>query len=271
MMKNSACIVLLCLVTACAQSEREASIDSTESYPVIEAMVEVPAGNFWMGCNLDIDAECNVEREAPMREVQLRSFEIDVYEVTAGDYRACVVAGACVLATGDENSYSNYAMDRNDHPMNFVTWDEASTYCAWRGKRLPTEAEWEKAARGADGRKYPWGEDERSCDFAVMNDSGIGCGTGQTWPVGQKPMGMSIYGVHDLIGNVAEWTSDWFDGEYYRIAPQIDPAGPSEGNMKVVRGGSFLNPEEYLRAANRLEYQPDTRASLFGFRCARSL
>ena len=96
MMKNSTCIVLLCLVTACAQSEREASIDSTESYPVIEAMVEVPAGNFWMGCNLDVDAECKVEREAPMREVQLKSFEIDVYEVTAGDYRACVVAGACL-------------------------------------------------------------------------------------------------------------------------------------------------------------------------------
>ena len=79
-----------------------------------------------------------------MREVQLKSFEIDVYEVTAGDYRACVVAGACTLGTSEENSYSNYAMDRNDHPMNFVTWDEASTYCAWRGKRLPTEAEWGK-------------------------------------------------------------------------------------------------------------------------------
>ena len=271
MMKKLSLSVFLCAVTACSGGESQPAVETSAMYPVIEAMVEVPQGNFWMGCNLEVDAECKVEREAPMREVKLNTFEIDVYEVTAGDYRACIVAGACEYGGASDNGYSNYAMERDDHPMNFVTWDEASTFCAWRGKRLPTEAEWEKAARGADGRKYPWGDNERSCDYAVMNDSGIGCGTGQTWPIGQKPMGMSIYGVHDLIGNVAEWTADWFESEYYQTAPQANPAGPSEGRLKVVRGGSFLNPEEYLRAANRLDYSPETRASLFGFRCARSL
>lgn len=270
-MKKLTLSVFVCALTACAGGETEPRMDAGATYPVIEAMVEVPSGAFVMGCNLESDAECNQERESPMREVNLKAFMIDVYEVTAGDYRACVVSGACTYAATSESSYSNYLMERDDHPMNFVTWDEASTYCAWRGKRLPTEAEWEKAARGADGRKYPWGDLERSCDYAVMNDRGIGCGTGQTWPVGQKPMGMSVYGVHDLIGNVAEWTADWFQDDYYGSGPVANPEGPQDGNLKVVRGGSFLNPEEYLRAANRLDYAPNTRASLFGFRCARSL
>ena len=270
-MKKWIVAMIACGLVGCGE-EQVADVTLSEGVmpTVIEAMVTIPEGPFLMGCDVEVDSECRVERESPMRSVTLGAFEIDVYEVTAGDYRACVLSGVCDYDDAQFNSYANYDSGRDDHPMNFVSWDEASTFCAWRGKRLPTEAEWEKAARGADGRKYPWGDQERSCDFAVMTDSGIGCGTGATWPVGQKPMGMSVYGVHDLIGNVAEWTADWFEGAYYRTAPAINPVGPNTGNLKVVRGGSFLNPEEYLRAANRIDYEPSTRASLFGFRCARS-
>ena len=167
--------------------------------------------------------------------------------------------------------YCNYGRaGRRDHPMNCVTYHGAQTYCAWAGGRLPTEAEWEFAARGDDGRAFPWGDDPPSCARVVMEDSvDDGCGMDRTAAVGSKPRGATPEGVEDLAGNVWEWVADWYDENYYARSPDRDPDGPPTGTRRVTRGGAWLSSEPAgLRGAFRDHEEPEYVGNGVGFRCA---
>ncbi len=244
-----------------------------------EGMVEVPAGAFFMGCNERVDQEC-YNSEKPGRELELPTFYIDRTEVTVEQYAACVRAGACSasgldmpLYDGNERprfaSYCNWGRSgRGSHPINCLDWSQARTYCAWAKKRLPTEAEWEKAARGPDGRKYPWGNEgygrtvvaniadeslKRELSDATIaeeyDDGFVG-----TAPVGQFPAGASPYGALDMVGNVWEWVEDWYDA----------------GKTRSVRGGSWFGEPRLARASTRDGLGPSDRFGYFGLRCALS-
>jgi formylglycine-generating enzyme required for sulfatase activity len=216
----------------------------------------VPAGNFWMGCNVEVDDDCDSD-ESPYHKVYVDAFEVYTTEVTVYAYDACVTAGQCDAPV--------CAQDGGDRPVVCVDWFDADSYCGWAGKRLCTEAEWEKAARGTDGRTYPWGNEAPTCELAVMN----GCpGTAQ--PVGSKPVGASPYGALDMAGNVWEWVADWYDRSYYLSSPAGNPTGPASGSNRVVRGGSFDSGADNLRASNRHDDVPSFTYGILGFRCCRS-
>lgn len=240
-----------------------------EHVNVPSGMVHVPAGSFRMG------SESGEDDEKPVHEVYVSDFFIDTYEVTVSEYAACMRAGGCSEPKGthEDYPYNNYGAPGSEkHPINGVDWDQAVAYCKWAGKRLPTEAEWEKAARGTDGRKYPWGNEEVSCRYAVMRDDGlVGCGKDRTWEVGSKPAGMSPYGAHDMVGNVWEWVSDWYDEDYYASSPAHDPKGPARSYSKVLRGGGQFSSADFLCGFCRSEFMPHYANSSHGFRCARSL
>ena len=236
-------------------------------------MVLIPAGEFMMGCNSKKDSSCDGD-ESPYHEVYLDAYYIDVHEVTLAEYAKCVKAGKCEKP-GDKSDweYCNWGYsDRDDHPVNCVNWNQAKAYCEWAGKkRLPTEAEWEKAARGTDGRIWPWGNSEASCEYAVMSDGGDGCGKDGTWPVCSKLKGNSPYGLCDMAGNVWEWVSDWYGGNYYSDSPGRNPQGPSSGSARVLRGGSWFSGfPEFLRASYRSWFDPVFRWFYVGFRCVVS-
>jgi formylglycine-generating enzyme required for sulfatase activity len=225
-------------------------------------MVCVPAGFFEMGSDEGEDDE------EPVRQVCMPTYWIDETEVTVWQYEDCVTDGGCTEP--DAGTHCNWEVaDREDHPVNCVSWYQARDYCEWKSKRLPTEAEWEKAARGTDGRTYPWGESTPSCDYAVMDDGGFGCETDATMPVGSKsPAGDSPYGAKDTAGNVWEWCADWH-GDY---DPQEvdDPEGPASGVFRVLRGGCWRDPPDSLRASYRHLFDPSGRAFYAGVRCART-
>lgn len=241
-------------------------------------MVHVPEGKFWMG---SVSGERD---EDPMHEVYVSGFFIDTYEVTVAEYKRCVDAGVCSgpKKTHKVNRWYNYnAPGRSEHPINGVNWYQANDYCVWAGKRLPTEAEWEKAARGEDDRMYPWGDEAPSCAFAVMDDGrGVGCGKDHTWVVGSKPEGVSPYGAHNMSGNVWEWTADWYDPGYYDLSPSSDPTGPdspiepsgepTQGPGRVGRGGSWFDFGTSQRASARGHFTPDSAHFFLGFRCVKS-
>lgn len=221
------------------------------------AMVAVPAGPFTMGCDPASDPECEPE-EQPMHEVMLSAFEIDETEVTQDQYLACVADGACAAPNCD------YDCDQPTLPASCITWLDSQDYCAWAGKRLPTEAEWEKAARGEDGRKFPWGDDPPNCDLANRVD----CVGGMT-PVGVYPAGASPYGALDMAGNMVEMVADRWDDDYYASSPAEDPQGPPEGYSYVGRGGGWRSTDKWLRNAERDKYEPEDQGLSLGFRCAR--
>jgi len=224
-------------------------------------MVFVPAGEFWMGCNKRVDMECP-EFEKPYHRVYLDVFYIDQYEVTQGEYNECVRAEGC----RENAKHGGFTGDRQ--PVVGVTWDQAKAYCEWAGKRLPSEAEWEKAARGTDGREYPWGNQIASCNYAIMVDGGHGCKKVKTWEIGSKPAGVSPYGALDMAGNVWEWVADWYDGKYYSNSPSRNPSGPSSGTLRVSRGGSWDYDARFLRASIRNRHDPTSQGCMIGFRCA---
>jgi len=237
---------------------------------------KVAAGKFWRGCNETVDDQCQ-DDEKPYREIYLDAYFIDKYPVTVSEYKSCIADGACSEAITNDygfNEYCNYGKsEKHNHPINCVNWFQAEEYCKWAGKRLPSEAEWEKAARGTDGRKYPWGNTPIvSCDYAVMADSrGHGCGTGGTMPVGSKPLGVSPYGAYDMIGNVWEWVNDVASGNYYEISTENNPQGPEIGLQRIRRGGGWHYSCDYcLRSSIRNHDNALKSCYNYGFRCART-
>jgi formylglycine-generating enzyme required for sulfatase activity len=209
-------------------------------------MVCVPAGEFLMG-STDDDPYAE-DDEKPQHAVYLDAFWIDKYEVTNAQYRACVKAGACEEPRPcDIDDYN-----APEQPVVCVSWDDAQDYAAWAGGRLPTEAEWEKAARGTDGRIYPWGNSPPDCNKANYGDC-----AGKTLPVGSHPDGASPYGALDMAGNVWEWVADWYDPDYYSQSPGRSPQGPESGDFRVLRGGAFRNDLRGVRCAVRFGLYPN--------------
>lgn len=197
-----------------------------------EQMVLIPVDEFLMG------AEDGLPDARPMHRVYLSAFWLDTYAVTNRRYRQCAEGGGCPPPK-DRSAYDDPA--RAEHPVINVTWIQARGYCRWLDKRLPTEAEWEKAARGTDGRLYPWGNSDeafkmraRTVEQKIMKSG--------TNPVGSMDVAVSPYGVADLVGNVSEWVNDWYAEDYYRSAPARDPQGPVRGSFRVLRGGGGANP-----------------------------
>ncbi len=234
---------------------------------VPDDMVLVPAGSFRMGCDSS-DRDCWAN-ERPRHDVYLDTFYIDKTEVTVADYTQCRRAGSCTQPNTGHGC--NWGLEhRTNHPINCVDWDQAKSFCAWVAKRLPSESEWEKAARGADGRVYPWGDQKPSCSYAIMDDGGDGCGQDHTWPVGSMTQGASPYGALDMAGNVWEWVNDWYDEDYYAASPKRNPEGPPRGSRRVFRGGGWPNGFAALRTSGRNKFKPEERFSNLGFRCARS-
>jgi formylglycine-generating enzyme required for sulfatase activity len=195
--------------------------------------------------------------EKPQHTVYLDAFWIDRMEVTNAQYRKCMEAGACRQAgCWDHENYN-----APDQPVGCVSWDDAQAYAAWVGGRLPTEAEWEKAARGTDGRIYPWGNSAPDCDKANYE----GC-VGRPATVGSYLTGASPYGAVDMAGNVWEWVADWYDEGYYAHSPARNPQGPDAGDRRVLRGGVFYSEDWGVRCANRGRFSPDGLQYNHGFR-----
>jgi serine/threonine-protein kinase len=213
-------------------------------------MVYVPDGEFEMG-----STEGRGD-EMPAHTVALDGFWIGQTEVTNAQYALCVADGACRESDhADDATYNG-----DDYPVVGVSWQDGADYCTWAGGRLPTEAEWEYAARGTDGRIYPWGNDEPTCERAQFWE----CSDG-TVPVGSLLDGASWCGALDMTGNVWEWVADWYGR--YPSETQTNPTGPATGYEKVMRGGAWNSYWTIVHAANRFCFAPDVRTVKMGFRC----
>lgn len=263
-----------------------------------EGMVYVPAGKFTMGVPRGMERE----NESPEHRLYMNAFYIDKYEVTNEQFRKFVDSTGYVTDAEkqgwgllpDEKGVARKVQGVNwrhprgpetgiddimNHPVVWVSWNDAVAYAKWAGKRLPTEAEWEKAARGIDGRKFPWGKsrpDGTRCNFADRNSPGISMyrekksddGYTYTAPVGTYERGRSPYGVHDMAGNVWEWCADWYEKEYYEDGPTENPRGPSTGSRRMARGGGYSTTTYGVRTTVRAYGKPDSHSGKRGFRCA---
>ncbi|MGB3941482.1 MAG: formylglycine-generating enzyme family protein [Candidatus Manganitrophaceae bacterium] len=232
----------------------------SSSPPKENPMILVPAGEFSMG------SEEGGFDEKPIRQVYLDAFEINQYEITQSDYLEFV------RATRHRSPLSRYlknieSFNDQNQPVVYVAWEDADTYCRWRGWRLPTEAEWEKAARGGEGGVWPWGNEQKPvfANFLGEEDQ-----SQYTAIVGSYQSDKSPYGIYDMAGNVREWVEDWYEEQYYRHAPFRNPSGPVEGKMKAMRGGSWNDSPLSGRATARMKMFPDYRDTTVGFRCAKT-
>jgi len=225
-------------------------------------LVTVPAGKFVMGT---VGPNAEVDRnEFPQHTVYLDEYQIGQYEVTVAQWRTFV------QATGYEGA-PGALVDPDDYPVCFVNWDDAMAFCSWasqltgRNVSLPTEAQWEKAARGEDGRTYPWGEDTPTC--ALSNYYAESACVNYRAPVGScSPAGDGPYGCADIVGNVWEWAHDWYDPGYYASSPMRNPQGPSQGMFRVLRGGGWVSNHWRMRVAFRFRGDASFRCADLGFR-----
>jgi formylglycine-generating enzyme required for sulfatase activity len=290
--------------SASASSSAATNVAAARPTECPAGMVLVPGGKFFMGSD-----EPEFKLWQPAHKVYVDTFCIDAHEVTAAEYKACSDQGECkrppdvpsypkTAGSSDadhEKKRTAYAElcnfgkpERDQHPINCVSWSLADAYCSFKKRRLPTEAEWEFAARGSDGRKFPWGDDPGAAEH--MNAGGaeftrwekkqgialsprlyeIDDGFEGTAPVGSFPKGRTKFGADDFIGNVWEWTSDWF--ETYKPDEVINPKGASTGDRKAIRGGAFNGGNIlWLNPAFRFHQVPDATTPVIGFRCAMNL
>ena len=276
------------IVSDSSTGEGETTDDAAgDTFVEREGMLLVPAGGFLRGCDpvdsvlpddpVENDHWCATEADGsvlynvPLQELQVGEFWIDKYEVTVEQYHACGTAGACTSI--GEVAWSDFEPpDEENLPVTGVSWQQAESYCAWAGKRLPTEAEWEKAARGTDGRRFPWGSAWPKCGQAHLLIS-EDCRTRHALPVDAHPMDESPYGVIGMIGNVQEWVQDWAGQSYYEVAPAEDPPGPARDeayrdNYKVIRGGYWDHRIAFTFTRRWGDWEQGL--DRVGFRCARS-
>ena len=295
------CLALLAVLMACRVKIAHSPTSTIETEPTLalslravptqispkDGMVAmyVPAGVFRMGstdeevdeiyneCYDNMEMPCKrewFENELPAHNVYLDAFWIDQTEVTNIQYRMCLEAGGCAPLMSNESYtrdsyYGNSLYD--NFPVVYVDWYMANAYCQWAGRRLPTEAEWEKAARGTDGRKYPWGNGAPNAELLNFSYD-----KGDTTEVGSYPAGASPYGVMDMAGNVREWTADYYDPGYYSASPTENPQGPSFGDYHALRGGSWGEQANDVRITTRGGDRPTNPVWRYylGFRCASS-
>jgi formylglycine-generating enzyme required for sulfatase activity len=247
-----------------AQLDRLRRSKPLELQPTAETpMVEISEGPFTMG----FDSTQALEDERPKHQVWLPSFFIDLHEVMTAQY-AAFLAATHRLAPWQWNTVD--LSQHSDRPVIGVDWPGADAYCQWQGKRLPTEAEWEKSARGTDGRSYPWGNQSPAKDLANFALGARFSYSQVLMPVLSYERGKSPYGLYQMAGNVWEWVQDWYGADYYKTSPERNPQGPEQGKFKVLRGGSWSDLPEYLLTYGRFKLPPETRNSYTGFRCAKS-
>ncbi len=241
-------------------------------------MVRIPVGPFLMGSDKKVDRNA-YPAELPQRTIYLDAYEIDQFEVTTVRYLKYVLAKDLPPLIDWQYDGGNFQETMASHPVMHVSWADADAYCKWAGKRLPTEAEWEKAARGEDGRIYPWGNQPAGLSRANFGRTGL------SGPVRDRPERLVLYppiisvdkydnavgpyGTFQMAGNVAEWVADWYDKEYYKTAPDRNPKGPENGTQKSFRGGGWIDSTPSVRGAQRNGTDPSTKMNWMGFRCAR--
>jgi sulfatase modifying factor 1 len=221
-------------------------------------MIYIPEGYFQMGTSSG-----KSEDSKPMHFVNTSAFFIDKYEVSNAEYQKFLMATNHPKPT----LWNDERFNKPELPVVGVSWHDAMAYAKWKGRRLPTEAEWEKAARGNDGRLYPWGKKWAKGFFLFfVNIYGMDDKYLQTAPVDYYQSGVSPFGVFNMAGNVWEWCLDWYAPDYYRNSPEIDPMGPEKTNMKVLRGGSWVNTVDGVQVVHRARNTPHAKNSIYGFR-----
>jgi formylglycine-generating enzyme required for sulfatase activity len=225
---------------------------------VPDGMALIPGGEFTMGAE-DLEPDTR-----PVHRVTVSAFWLDRYQVTNGQYRQCVESGGC-LPPKDHKAFDD--PERARHPVVNITWTQARTFCHWKGKRLPTEAEWEKAARGIDARRYPWGNAGAPITRRVRSGETRVANNG-TEPVGSQPGNGSPYDVFDMVGSVSEWVKDWYSEDFYQVSPAQDPQGPVRGAFRVLRGGELSERPLEHHVSNRSWDEMTYWGPTLGFRCA---
>jgi iron(II)-dependent oxidoreductase len=262
------------------EAGKKLAAERVANWKIKNEMVAVPAGEFIMGSDKKIDRNA-YKAELPQRRVYLDAFAIDKYEVTNLEYLKFILATGRNPQIDWRYDGGNFQETMAHHPIMHVSWYDADAYCKWAGKRLPTEAEWEKAARGEDGRLNPWGNQPAGLSRVNFGRTGL------SGPVRDRPErlllypplisvdkydnAVSPYGAYQMMGNVAEWVSDWYDPEYYKAAPDRNPKGPETGTQKAFRGGGWMDSTTTMRAAMRNGTDPSTKINWMGFRCAKSV